>query len=44
MQEEIKQAEHQRLEESMDNSWKDEFIVLVFSFRIVINISKVLNK
>lgn len=37
MEEEIKQAEHQRLEESMDNSWKDEFIVLVFSFPIVIN-------
>lgn len=34
---EIKEAEHQMSEESMDNSWKDEFIVLVFSLPIVIN-------
>ena len=34
---ESKKAEHQMSEESMDNSWKDEFIVLVFSFPIVIN-------
>lgn len=34
---EIKKAEHQMSEESMDNSWKDEFIVLVFSFPIVLN-------
>ena len=34
---EIKKAEHQISEESMDNSWKDEFIVLVFSLPIVIN-------
>lgn len=32
----IKQAEHKMSEESMDNSWKDEFIVLVFSLPIVI--------
>jgi len=33
---EIKKAEHEMSEESMDNSWKDEFIVLVFSLPIII--------
>jgi len=30
-------VEHEIAEESMDNSWKDEFIVLVFSLPVVVN-------
>jgi hypothetical protein len=35
--EEEKKLDHQIAEESMDNSWKDEAIVIVFSFPIVMN-------
>ena len=34
---EEKIVEHEIAEESMDNSWKDEFIVLVFSLPVVVN-------
>ena len=37
MCDEDKYLDHQMAEESMDNSWKDEFIVIVFSFPIIIN-------
>ena len=30
-------VEHEIAEESMDNSWKDEFIVLVFSLPVIVN-------
>jgi hypothetical protein len=35
--EEEKKLDHQIAEESMDNSWKDELIVVVFSLPIVLN-------
>ena len=34
---EIKEIEHKHNEESMENSWKDELIVIVFAMPIVIN-------
>jgi len=34
---EQKVVEHEIAEESMDNSWKDEFIVVVFSFPLMMN-------
>ena len=34
---EEKQLDHKIAEESMDNSWKDEALVIVFSLPIVIN-------
>jgi len=34
---EEKIVEQEIAEESMDNSWKDEFIVLVFSLPVVVN-------
>lgn len=32
-----KELDHQMQEESMENSWKDELIVIVFSLPIVLN-------
>jgi len=34
---EVRKAEHAMNEESMDKSWKDEFIVAVFMLPIIIN-------
>jgi len=34
---EVRKAEHAMNEESMDKSWKDEFIVFVFMLPIIIN-------
>lgn len=34
---EEKELEHKIAEESMDNSWKDEALVIVFSLPIIIN-------
>ena len=32
-----KEVEIKKIEESMENSWKDEFIVMVFSLPVVVN-------